>query len=418
MTQMDAALRGEVTEEMAAVAADEGMAPGSLRRLIASGRAVIPANVHHDGLRPVGIGEGLRTKINSNIGTSVYDTDMGKELEKLRLSRKLGADALMDLSTAGDLGAIRARLLGEWDLAFGTVPIYQAMAEAGDIADVTAERMLRAIEDHARDGVDFVTVHSGVTLDAIPLVRKRILGAVSRGGAFLLSWMMAHGEQNPLNAEFDAILEMAREHDVTLSLGDGLRPGGIPDNTDEAQLHELRVLGGLTRRARAAGVQVIIEGPGHIPLHRVVENVRLEKEACDGAPFYVLGPLVTDIAMGHDHITAAIGAAVAGAAGADFLCYVTPAEHLRLPEPEDVAEGVIALKIAAHAADIAKGVPGAYERDLAMTKARRDLDWEAQMALALDPDKARRYREESHIKTEECTMCGPYCAIKMFRGGC
>lgn len=416
MTQMEAARRGEITEEMKSVAADEGVEPEAVRRAVAAGRLVIPANVHHTWLRPVGIGEGVRTKINSNIGTSVYDVDIGKEMEKLRVSRVHGADALMDLSTGGDLDAIRRQLLREWDMAFGTVPIYQVMADAKDVWGATPERMLGAIEDHARQGVDFVTVHAGVTMGAIPLVRKRTLAVVSRGGAFLLSWMMAHDTENPLLTEFDSILEIAREHDVTLSLGDGLRPGGIVDNTDEAQIHELRVLGRLTRRAREAGVQVMVEGPGHIPIHRVAENVRLQKDICDGAPFYVLGPLVTDIGPGYDHITAAIGAAVAGAAGADFLCYVTPAEHLKLPEPEDVREGVIALKIAAHAADLAKGIPTAIERDRAMTEARRDLDWDRQIELAIDPKKARRYREGSHITTEECTMCGPYCAIKMFGG--
>jgi phosphomethylpyrimidine synthase len=401
---------------MSAVAGSEGVDAETIRKAVADGSMVIPANVRHTWLKPVGIGPGIRTKINANIGTSVYDVDIEKELAKLRVSRKHGADALMDLSTAGDLNDIRTTLLKEWDLAFGTVPIYQAMADAQDVHGVTGEKMIKAVEDHARQGVDFVTIHSGVTRDVTPLVKNRELAVVSRGGAFLLSWMMAHDEENPLYTDFDNILDIAREHDVTLSLGDGLRPGGIPDNTDEAQLHELRTLGALTLRARKAGVQVMIEGPGHIPLHRVEENVRLQKEVCHGAPFYVLGPLVTDISPGYDHITAAIGAAVAGAAGADFLCYVTPAEHLKLPEVDDVAEGVIALKIAAHAADLAKGVPGAYDMDLKMTKARRKLDWEAQMSLAVDPEKARRYRAESKITTEECTMCGPFCAIKMFGG--
>jgi len=416
MTQLDAARRGEITDEMAFAAEAEGVEAEYIRRSVAEGRMVIPANVRHTWLKPVAIGPGIRTKINANIGTSVYDVDIEKELEKLRVSRKHGADALMDLSTAGDLDEIRRTLLKEWDLSFGTVPIYQAMADAEGIHDVTGETMLKAVEDHARQGVDFVTVHSGVTRDVTPLVRKREIAVVSRGGAFLLSWMMAHDEENPLYTGFDSLLDIAREYDVTISLGDGLRPGGIPDNTDEAQLHELRTLGELTLRAREAGVQVMVEGPGHIPIHRVEENVRLQKEICHGAPFYVLGPLVTDISPGYDHITGSIGAAIAGAAGADFLCYVTPAEHLKLPEVEDVAEGVIALKIAAHAADLAKGVPGAYEMDLEMTRARCRLDWETQMSLAIDPDKARRYRAESKIDSEECTMCGPFCSIKMFGG--
>lgn len=417
MSLLESARKGEITDEMRYAAERERIDPEKVRRQIARGRLVIPSNPKHIRLRPIAIGEGVSTKINSNVGTSPYDVDLEKERRKMEISLRYGADAIMDLSTGGDLDQIRHSLIKDCPVPFGTVPIYQAIVNHTSVYDVTPDVMLNAIERHARQGVDFVTVHAGVTKDAIPLLGKRVAGVVSRGGAFLISWMLAHDEDNPLYTEFDALLDIAREYDLTLSLGDGLRPGAIADNTDEAQIHELRKLGDLTERAWRSGVQVMIEGPGHIPLHRVGENVRLEKEICHGAPFYVLGPLVTDVASGYDHISAAIGAAVAGMAGADFLCYVTPAEHLRLPDVDDVAEGVIALKIAAHAADIAKGIPGSDVWDLEISKARAMLDWSRQIDLSVNPEKARRYRESSGIRGKECTMCGPYCAIKLFREG-
>jgi len=417
MTQLASARRGEITDEMKAVSKSEDIDPEKLREKIAAGKIVIPANVRHTWIEPIAIGEGTKTKVNSNIGTSNYNVDIQKEKEKLQVSIKHGADTVMDLSTGGDLDVIRQTLLKECSIPFGTVPIYQAIVDHKSVREISPDVMLNAIEKQAKQGVDFLTVHCGVTLDVIPLVKKRVAGVVSRGGAFLISWMLANEKENPLFTEFDALLDIAKEYDVTLSLGDGLRPGGIADNTDNAQVHELKVLGDLTKRAWARDVQVIIEGPGHIPLHMVEKNIRLQKEICHGAPFYVLGPLVTDIAPGYDHITAAIGGAVAGMAGADFLCYVTPAEHLMLPEVEHVAEGVIAFKIAAHAADVAKGLPHSDEWDLEMTKARAALDWERQIALSIDPEKARNMREGSGIDTKECTMCGRYCAIKLFRDG-
>jgi len=351
-------------------------------------------------------------KINSNIGTSVTKADVAYELEKLRVSIEAGADTVMDLSTGGDIDRVRREIIKHSAVPIGTVPIYQAICEKGEIVDLTANDFLRGIRKHIDDGVDFITVHSGVRKAAIPLVRKRTMGVVSRGGAFLIKWMEHNNRENPLYENFDKILEMAYKHDVTLSLGDGLRPGCIRDATDKAQLHELRVLGKLAMDAYEANVQVIIEGPGHVPLDQIKKNVELEKRICKGRPFYVLGPIVTDIAPGYDHITSAIGGALAAYHGADFLCYVTPREHLGLPNAEDVREGVIASKIAAHAADVARGK--GKEWDDRMSEARANLDWKRMMELAINPEKAKRMREECAPKDPNtCSMCDRFCSVKL-----
>jgi phosphomethylpyrimidine synthase len=422
MTQFEEARKGNITDEMKAVAEAEGIDPASLCACIAEGSAVIPANRNHAGLMPKGIGKGLTIKVNANIGTSKDHIDLDEEIRKVRAALEVGADAVMDLSTGGDLVAIRRAIIRETSVPLGTVPIYQAAVEAvankGGIVHMTPAILFKAIEMQAKEGVDFMTVHCGVTRSAIDQLKKqgRITNIVSRGGAFLATWMLYHDQENPLYEEYDRLLDIALKYDITLSLGDGLRPGCLADATDRAQIQELLVLGELTQRAWDAGVQVMIEGPGHVPLDQVEANILLQKKLCKGAPFYVLGPLVTDIAAGYDHIACAIGGALAGKAGADFLCYVTPAEHLRLPSPEDVREGVVASKIAAHAADIARGHKGAIERDRKMAEARNRLDWETQINCAIDPVRARAYRESSRPTVDEvCTMCGEFCAIKMVR---
>ncbi len=414
MTQREAALAGRLTPAMKSAAKKEGLPPEVIRQGLMRGTLVVPANRGHKGLKPLAIGEGVRVKINANIGTSPHDISLKKEQAKLAAALKFGADAVMDLSTGGDLDEIRAALLSRCPAPFGTVPIYQVMAQAASLKEVKGEWFLDMVEHHARQGVDFVTVHCGVTRQALPLLKKRVTGVVSRGGAFLTAWMRRHGQENPLYEHYDRLLAIARRYDVTLSLGDGLRPGCLADATDKAQLHELKILGDLTRRAWAKGVQVMVEGPGHLPLSAIRKNVRLQQKYCDHAPFYVLGPLVTDVASGYDHIAGAIGGAVAATLGAAFLCYVTPAEHLKLPEVEDVIDGVVASRIAAHAADIARGLPGAADWDLKMSKARRALDWDTQIKLSVNPPKARRYRELSRAKEDQCTMCGRFCAMKVF----
>ena len=421
-TQKTMAERGELTPEMEQVALQEGLAPEELMGLVARGEVVIPANRNHRGLSPKGIGKGLRVKVNANLGTSSDHADLQEELRKLELALEAGADTVMDLSTGGDLDAIRRAIIERSPVPVGTVPIYQAAIEAaerkGGIVFMTPEEIFSVIERQASDGVDFMTVHCGVTLGALERLKRqgRITDIVSRGGAFLATWMIYHGRENPLYEGFDRLLEIARRYDVTLSLGDGLRPGSLADATDRAQIEELIVLGELVEEARRAGVQVMVEGPGHVPLDQVEANVVIQKRICRGAPFYVLGPLVTDIAPGYDHIACAIGGALAAYHGADFLCYVTPAEHLRLPNPEDVREGVIAARIAAHAADLARGRRDAWERDLQMSKARKALDWERQMELCIDPVKAREMRLQ-RLPTERdvCTMCGKFCAIKLVK---
>jgi len=420
MTQLQEAQAGVVTDRMREVARAEGVEPEKLRRLVEQGLAVIPCNKSRRAAKVFGIGNRLRTKVNANIGTSPDCVDIELEREKLEAAATAGADSVMDLSTGGDVRAIRRRLLDDCDILFGTVPIYEAASAAArkhhNIRRMTADDMLRAVESSAADGVDFVTVHCGVTRATARTLAasKRLCGVVSRGGTFLIEWMRHNDRENPLYERFDEVLDICREHDVTISLGDGLRPGAIADAFDAAQVHELMVMAELARRARGGGVQVMIEGPGHVPLDQVMAQVKLEKRLCDGAPFYVLGPIVTDVAPGYDHITGAIGGALAAMAGADFLCYVTPCEHLGLPRPQHVTEGVIASRIAAHAADIAKGLPGASDWDNELSKFRRTRDWERQLASAMDPDEARRLH--SLLRSDEndtCTMCGEYCVFKL-----
>jgi phosphomethylpyrimidine synthase len=414
MTQREAALEGRITPAMKQAAGREGLAPEAIRQGCAQGTVVVPANREHRGLKPIAIGAGVRVKINANIGTSPHDISLDKEQAKLAAALEYGADAVMDLSTGGDLDEIRTTLLSRCPAPFGTVPIYQVMTEAKSLDEVKADDILSMVHQHAKQGVDFVTVHCGVTRAALPLLTKRVTGVVSRGGAFLSAWMRRYQKENPLYEHYDRLLAIAKEYDVTLSLGDGLRPGCLADATDRAQLHELKILGELTRRAWAQGVQVMVEGPGHLPLQVIKKNVRLQQKYCEGAPFYVLGPLVTDVASGYDHIAGAIGGALAASMGAAFLCYVTPAEHLKLPEVEDVIDGVVASRIAAHAADIARGLPGAADWDLRMSRARRALDWDTQIKLSVNPAKARRYRDLSQAKEDQCTMCGRFCAMKVF----
>jgi len=417
MTILRRARKG-ITEEIRQVAERERVDAEIVRRRVAEGRIVIPMNPVHSP-RPTGIGEGLSVKVNVNIGTSRDMSDLDQELEKARIALRYGADAIMDLSTGGDIDAIRRAIIKEVDIPLGTVPIYQTglrAARKSAVVDMDEDDIFNGIELHARDGVDFMTVHCGITKESVEwLMRsKRITDVVSRGGAFLTAWILHNQRENPLYENFDYLLEMAAEYDFALSLGDGLRPGCIHDATDGAQIQELIILGDLVRRARDSGVQVIVEGPGHVPLDQIEANVRVEKSICDGAPFYVLGPLVTDIAPGYDHIVGAIGGALAAHHGADFLCYVTPSEHLSLPTVEDVKEGVIASRIAAHVGDLSKG--RGWERDLNMARARKALDWEAMYREAIDPGKARDYRSRGTTAEEEgCSMCGDVCAIRILR---
>ena len=421
MTQLEYARRGLITEKMQAAAEAEGVTPEFIRDGIAAGNIVICHNNKHANGTPLAVGAGLRTKVNANIGSSSDDTDMEKELEKARVAVKYGADAIMDLSTGGPVDEIRKAIIAETSACIGSVPLYQAALDAvrvknKAIVDMTVDDIFAGIIKHAEDGVDFITVHCGVTRGTVERMKNegRLMDVVSRGGAFTIEWMSYNNKENPLYEHFDKLLEITKEYDMTLSLGDGFRPGCLADATDRAQIHELLLLGELTQRAQEAGVQVMIEGPGHVPLNQIQTNIQLQKRLCHGAPFYVLGPLVTDIAPGYDHITCAIGGAIAAAAGADFLCYVTPSEHLCLPNVQDVRDGVIATRIAAHAADIAKGVKGAMAKDIAMAKCRKKLDWEGQFALAMDPDKAREYRANSPVSDHgACTMCGEFCAYKL-----
>ena len=418
MTRVERAKKGEITDEVKQVALKEGLSAEEISRDIAEGKTVILRNNTHD-IEPVAVGRGLKTKINANIGTSKDRISLDEELKKLDLLVELGADAVMDLSTGGPVRDIRKLMLRKSPIPVGTVPIYEAALKAaeeyGSIVRMTADDLFDVIEEHGREGVDFITVHAGLTLKAIEHLKEqgRVLDVVSRGGAFLVEWMIYNERENPLYEQYDRVLEIAHRYDMTLSLGDGLRPGCLTDATDRAQIQELVTLGELHQRALEAGVQSMIEGPGHVPLNQVELNIRIQKEICRGAPFYVLGPLVTDVAMGYDHIAAAIGGAIAAASGADFLCYVTPAEHIRLPSLDDVREGVIASKIAAHAADIAKGIKGAWQRDLEMARYRKARDWEGQIRMSFDPEKVRRYRESvPPAETDVCSMCGEFCAIK------
>ncbi len=415
-TQMDAARKGIITKEMESVARKERVDVNKLRELVAEGKVVIPANKNHASLDPCGIGQGLRTKINVNLGVSRDCCNIEIELEKARRAIELQTDAIMDLSCYGKTEEFRRRLVEMSPVAIGTVPVYDAVGFYDkELEDITAEEFLGVVEKHARDGVDFMTIHAGINRETATRFKKnpRLTNIVSRGGSLLFAWMELNNRENPFYEFYDELLDICRKYDVTISLGDACRPGSICDATDASQIHELIVLGELTKRAWEKDVQVMIEGPGHMALDEIAPNVLLEKKLCHGAPFYVLGPLVTDIAPGYDHITSAIGGAIAAASGADFLCYVTPAEHLRLPTIDDMKEGIIASRIAAHAADIVKGVSGAREWDDQMSEARRNLDWPKMFELALDPEKARRYREESQPENEDtCTMCGKMCAVR------
>lgn len=419
MTQIEQARKGVLTPALKKAARKEKIAPDVLAERVAKGTVCLPFNTVHSPKQPAAIGKNLRTKVNVNLGTSRDFPLLADELKKVDISLEYGTDALMDLSTGGNLKKIRQTILSRTPVPLGTVPIYEAAIRAIErgrsIVDMTADDMFLAIESQAREGVDFMTVHCGLTLKAVDRLKKqgRVADIVSRGGAFHLAWMLHNGRENPFYEEFDRLLEIARTHDVTLSLGDGLRPGSIVDATDRPQLEELLTLGELVKSALDGGVQVMVEGPGHVPLDQVEMNIKLQKRVCHEAPFYVLGPLVTDIAPGYDHIVSAIGGAIAAAAGADFLCYVTPSEHLGLPTLDDVREGLIASRIAAHAADIVKDVPGAREKDLKISKARKTLDWEKQSKVALDPRKFEMIRKSRKSRTEACSMCGEFCAMRI-----
>lgn len=415
-TQMEAARKGIITPEMKKVAGKEAIDQETLRRKVAEGQVAIPANRNHHRLDPEGVGNGLRTKINVNLGVSHDCPDFEAEFEKVRKALDLKVEAIMDLSSYGKTREFRKRLLETSPAMIGTVPVYDAVGYFDrELTELTAADFLKILEIHAKDGVDFMTIHAGINRETVAHLKlnSRVTNIVSRGGSLLFAWMEATGNENPFFEHFDRVLEICREYDVTISLGDACRPGSIADATDSVQVQELIILGELTKRAWEKDVQVMIEGPGHMALNEITANIILQKKLCHGAPFYVLGPLVTDVAPGYDHITSAIGGAVAAMSGADFLCYVTPAEHLRLPTLDDMVEGIIAAKIAAHAADIAKGLPGAKEWDLEMSKARAALDWEKMFQLALDPEKARRFREESLPEIRDtCTMCGKMCAVR------
>ena len=419
MTQYEAARRGVITPEMRVVARDEYLKPEFVRREIAKGRLIIAANRGHEKLHPIGIGRGVRCKINANIGNSSLSSDAGKELRKLKIAVRYGADTVMDLSTGGNVERILDAILAHSPVPVGTVPVYQALAEAKDPMKLTPELLLQVIERQAKAGVDFMTIHCGLLKRMVPMACRRLTRIVSRGGSIMARWMAHHQMENPFYTRFDDILDIARRYDVSLSLGDGLRPGCLADASDRAQFAELKVLGGLAKRCRDRGVQVMIEGPGHVPLDQIEMNMKLQEKWCCGAPFYVLGPLVTDIAPGYDHITSAIGAAMAGFHGASMLCYVTPREHLGLPDEQDVREGIVAYKIAAHAVDVARKRPHARDRDDAMSRARYAFDWKKQFRLALDPERAKalfRKGRSGPPDRDFCTMCGPdFCAMRSSR---
>ncbi len=415
-TQMEAAKKGILTPEMKVVAEKEYMEPEKLRELVAKGEVAIPCNINHTSISPEGIGTGLRTKINVNLGISGDCKDYEREMKKVEVALKYGAEAIMDLSNYGKTNEFRRELIDKSPAMIGTVPMYDAIGYLEkDLLEITAEDFLKVVRAHAEEGVDFVTIHAGInrrTVEAF-MREKRKMNIVSRGGSLLFAWMMMTGNENPFYEHYDEVLEILREYDVTISLGDAMRPGCLADSTDAGQIAELVELGNLTKRAWEKDVQVMVEGPGHMAMNEIAANMKLQKRLCHNAPFYVLGPLVTDIAPGYDHITSAIGGAIAAASGADFLCYVTPAEHLRLPDVEDVKEGVIASRIAAHAADIAKGVPHATDADHAMAVARHKVDWEEMFRIAMDEDKARTYFESTPPSDRHtCSMCGKMCAVR------
>jgi phosphomethylpyrimidine synthase len=424
MSIREDARNGKITPIFETCAANEGLSVQTLMAGVAAGTIAIPKNNNHRFERITAIGKGTATKVNANIGASKDYPEIAQELEKLCVCLKAGADTVMDLSLGDNLNEVRRAIIQNCPVPLGTVPIYQSIADVVEkqqkqIGEVTVDQILDTIEQQAVDGVDFMTLHCGITRSTLQRIKRheRLLGVVSRGGSFIIEWMSYNNQENPFYERFDDLMAILKEHEVTLSLGDGIRPGCLADATDRGQVQELIHLGELTERAWAAGVQVIVEGPGHMPMQQIEANVLLQKRLCNNAPFYVLGPLVTDIAPGYDHITGAIGGAIAAAAGADFLCYVTPAEHLKLPSPDDVRDGVIASRIAAHAGDIAKGLPGALAKDIAMAKRRDKLDWKGQIELSMDPDKARRYRDEGGCayKGDACSMCGSYCAIKVYK---
>ena len=412
MTQRQEAKKGNITPQMQAIAIDEKLSPEIILAGIKAGTIAVPYNPFHKNCRAVGVGKGLRTKVNANIGTSADFTSVEDELVKLHYALDAKADFVMDLSTGGDISEIRKKIIENCQVPLGTVPVYQAYIEK----KMTAEGMFEVVEDQAKDGVDFMTIHCGVNSASIEKLKKhpRLMQVVSRGGALMMKWIIDNGKENPYFSDYDRLLEIALKYDITLSLGDGMRPGSIVDAGDQAQVKELEILGALTKRAWEAGVQVLIEGPGHVPYNMIEAQMKMQKEICFNAPFYVLGPLPTDVAPGYDHITAAIGGTLAATTGADFLCYVTPTEHLGLPTPDDVYEGVIASRIAAHCADIVKGVPGAREWDIEMSKARKELNWGKQIQLAIDPKKAREIHERRKSKSNDvCSMCGEFCAMKI-----
>lgn len=421
MNQLVAAKQGKITQVMKAVARSEGVNAQELCSNIAEGKTVILANNRHKKFAPKGVGKGLSVKVNANLGTSPERIDVDEELKKLQNAREAGADAIMDLSTGGDLNEIRRLIIDNAGLPIGTVPVYQAVVETvkkrKTITKLDPDEFFDIIERQGQDGVDFITVHCGVTQRSLERLKKqgRTTDIVSRGGAFLTTWMLANKKENPLFEQYDRLVKIAKKYDMTLSLGDGLRPGSIADATDRAQIEELITLGELCQEAFDQGVQVMVEGPGHVPLNLIETNILLQKKLCNDAPFYVLGPIVTDIAPGYDHITSAIGGALAGYYGADFLCYVTPSEHLGLPSPQDVRDGVMVCKIAAHAADLARGNPKALKLDKVMSTYRKALDWKGQIECAIDPNKITDFRKERKLKDDVCSMCGEYCAIKVVK---
>jgi phosphomethylpyrimidine synthase len=420
MTQIECARAGQVTPEIAAVAKAERLEPDLVREEVARGRMVIPANKNHlaKGLVPIGIGIAATTKINANIGKSAVSSDSMCEVQKLLAAVRLGADTVMDLSTGEQIDTVRARIIEAATVPIGTVPLYQVVQQLDDIVDMRPKDFLDVVDQQARQGVDYMTIHAALLREHLPMCNRRLTGIVSRGGSLVAKWMAAHGQENPFFTHFDDLCDIMHEHDVTWSIGDGLRPGSLHDASDEAQFAELKVMGELGRRARARDCQVMIEGPGHVPMDQIERNMKLEQELCDEAPFYVLGPIVTDVAPGYDHITSAIGASLAAWYGAAMLCYVTPKEHLGLPNLDDVRQGVIAYKIAAHAADLARHRPGARERDDALSRARFNFDWPEQFRLSLDPETAQRMHDESlpaddDKKSHFCSMCGPkFCSMK------
>lgn len=417
-TRIEQARRNAISDEIRNAAKKEKLSENALTAGLANGTIVLAKNRLRE-IEPCTIGRGTRVKINANIGTSTAQYDLEIELDKMRVAVKAGADAIMDLSTGGPIMEIRRRIIAECPVAVGTVPIYQAVADnesAGrDPHEMKASDFLRVVETHCKEGVDFLTIHSGINRSSAQALAEsnRLTGVVSRGGALILEWMSKNGKENPYYENFDDVLAILHDYDATISLGDGLRPGSLHDATDRPQIEELAILGQLVERCRAAGVQCMVEGPGHVPLHQVETNIRLQKALCKDAPFYVLGPLVTDVTPGYDHISGAIGGALAAMAGADFLCYLTPAEHLRLPSVEDVKEGVIASRIAAHAADIARGQKGAVDWDNKISAAKAQLDWKELVRLCIDPEKAQRYRDSlPAVEKELCSMCGKFCAMK------